>query len=788
MESGVQGQATHPSRISAMASQADGSTGLRIKARYSDFEWDQLHMQGLLRQRADALAGQKIDMPSDMTKENLISLLKDRKPVDEGSSFSNAKYNLTEYYIEPYPPSYKSIKELEKVTLEDLRIETRHLGNKIFVKTVCPAKRIASVSVIVEDEKGVPGQLQIFNLGRKVDLQEFLPVGQILCVKEPLFKISTTAIQSLRVDHAGDLVLVDGNDEEVPEVWRVEDIERSAAACKEIGNQAVRDGKLVEGIRWYTKGLNILASNSENPSEPLKLALFLNRSLSNLHRKEYERSLQDAESALLVDHVNEKALYRKAKSLYHLRCYGKCGNTLTKLIKHHPNNQEAKDELATVRQRLLEEARGKYDFAKMVEMAKNDFVGQEYDFADYTLPVYPKASGISGNGLFTKQDVKMGDLLYVCKAFVNCRGSDNGVSVMIRPVELHVEQGVGAFLTSAILEKLSRIPGAYKEILKLHNAYGEQWRVSREDNGAVDSFLVKNICNSNAFSSCSYYDEFPEMHPEEDGSPSSRNPNKSQEDPFDPNSGLWILPSYTNHSCIPNARRTFLGDMMILRAVVDMPKDTEILINYTDHNLRYEARQKILKTSWKFTCGCKLCEFQSAPGISEALEKIMKKMHVLITRIGDTTPKFEDVEELRLLIIKLEELYIFDAHIVPRPYLGEHILRLYGFLNEMGLSQAAYNTLHAGPPAWGAIYHAIAEKGVEFRHKGWVDADLVRAYVRLATVAGFSGGRIFEDWREAARECYRVVVGEDVTFEETFGEVMKRYVGAAGSCDRVALS
>ncbi|KAK6513754.1 hypothetical protein TWF506_008190 [Arthrobotrys conoides] len=773
-----------------MASEEGGSTGLRMKAHFSDFEWDQLRIQALIQKRAEALAGQKLEMPSEMTKENLIALLQHRQPVDEGSSFSDAKYNLTEYYMEPYPPSRKSIKELEKVTLEDLKIETRHLGNKIFVKTVSPARRIASVSVIVEDEKGVPGQLQIFNLGRKVDLQELLPVGQILCIKEPLFKISTTAIQSLRVDHGGDLVLMNDEDEEVPEVWRVEYVDISAANCKDIGNQDVRAGKLVEGIRWYTRGLKILASIPEEPShERIKLAILLNRALTHLHRQDYERSLQDSEFALLIDHVNEKALYRKAKSLYHLRCYGKSGNTLTKLIAHHPNNQEAKDELAIVRQRLLEETRGAYDFAKMVEMAKNDFVGQEYDFADYTIPVYPKASRISGNGLFTRKDVKMGDLLYVGKAFMNCRGSDNGVSVMIRPVDLHIDQGVGAFLTSAILEKLNRFPGAYKEILKLHNAFGEEWSTGREDNGPIDSFLVKNICNSNAFSSCSYYDQFPEMHLEDDGTPSRRNPKKTQDEPWDPNSGLWILPAYTNHSCISNAHRSFLGDMMILRAVIDMPRDTEILINYTDYNLPYENRQGILQTSWKFTCECKLCVYQSAPGVSEALERVMSKMHALIVRVGNTTPEPEDAERLRLLIIELEKLYIYEAHVVPRPYLGEHILRLYGFLNEMGLAQAAYNALHAGPPAWGAIYHAISEKGVEFKHKGWADGDLVRAYVRLATVTGPLGGKIFEDWRQAARDCYRVVNGEDVTFEETFGEAMMRYVKSEeGSGDLMLLN
>ncbi|KAK6498981.1 hypothetical protein TWF481_011552 [Arthrobotrys musiformis] len=778
----------------------DVSTGLRVKAQFTSFEWNQLKMQGLVQERAQALAGQKIPLAPYMTKEHLISLLRDREPVDEGSSFSDAKYNLTEYYVEPYPPSNKPLKELRNITLSDLRIETRHLGSRIFVKTVCAAKRIACVSVIVEDEKGVPGQLQIFNLGRKVDLEEFLPVGQILCVKEPFFKFSTTAIQSLRVDHFEDLVLLDDCDEEVPNVWKVI-VDKSAEGCKEFGNQAFQGGKVAEAIKWYTKGLDILTSGRENPAvdedaeklgqengaKTVRVALLLNRALAYLYRGEDERAVQDCEAVHLYMGPNRKALYRQAEALYNLRRFEDCARILARLLSLCPDDKDGKSKFQIVRQRLLEQIRGQYDFANMVELAKNDYVGQEFNFADYTAPVYAKTSDISGNGLFTRKDVKMGDLLFVCKAFMNCRGSDNGVSVMIRPAELHVDQGVGAFLSSAVLEKLRKNPSAYDAILKLHNAYGKRWRTGQEDNKAVDAFLVRNICNSNAFGSCSYYDDFPEMRAQ-DGIPAARNPKKTMEEPFDPNSGLWILPSYMNHSCIPNARRTFLGNMMILRAVVDMPKDTEILVTYTDCNLPYKDRKKIIETSWKFTCNCKLCQFQSAPGVSEALENVMKKIHPIIVRTSEGTPKISDVEQLRRLIIELEKLYIFEAHIVPRPYLGEHILRLYGLLNHMGEMRPAFDTLHAGPPAWGAVFKIEPETGVDFEHKGWADADLVRAYVRLATLAGILGGKVFEDWKAVAKDCYRVVAGEDVTFEGTFGAVIRQFTelenGSDGKVDR----
>lgn len=40
--------------------------------------------------------------------------------------------------------------------------------------------------------------------------------------------------------------------------------------------------------------------------------------------------------------------------------------------------------------------------------------------------------------------------------------------------------------------------------------------------------------------------------------------------------GVWPLASYINHSCNSNARRAFIGDMMIVRATRDLAPDEEI--------------------------------------------------------------------------------------------------------------------------------------------------------------------------------------------------------------------
>jgi len=46
--------------------------------------------------------------------------------------------------------------------------------------------------------------------------------------------------------------------------------------------------------------------------------------------------------------------------------------------------------------------------------------------------------------------------------------------------------------------------------------------------------------------------------------------------------GLWLLPSFVNHSCCPNARRLHVGDYLIVHASRDLKAGEEITFAYLD--------------------------------------------------------------------------------------------------------------------------------------------------------------------------------------------------------------
>lgn len=96
-------------------------------------------------------------------------------------------------------------------------------------------------------------------------------------------------------------------------------------------------------------------------------------------------------------------------------------------------------------------------------------------------------------------------------------------------------------------------------------------------------------------------------------------------------SGLWILPSYINHSCSEaNATWAVYGDVFFLRAVRPIAAGDEIQISYVNITWPYQHRCGVI-TDHKFVCGCNLCEFEKeeSQGIVESREEILKKMREL---------------------------------------------------------------------------------------------------------------------------------------------------------------
>ena len=71
--------------------------------------------------------------------------------------------------------------------------------------------------------------------------------------------------------------------------------------------------------------------------------------------------------------------------------------------------------------------------------------------------------------------------------------------------------------------------------------------------------------------------------------------------------GLWILPSFMNHSCIPNVSTVVIGDAMIVVAARNLQCGDELTVAYFDIFRPLKERRASMLHSWNFVCQCPRC-------------------------------------------------------------------------------------------------------------------------------------------------------------------------------------
>ncbi|RUS32635.1 hypothetical protein BC938DRAFT_474805 [Jimgerdemannia flammicorona] len=102
--------------------------------------------------------------------------------------------------------------------------------------------------------------------------------------------------------------------------------------------------------------------------------------------------------------------------------------------------------------------------------------------------------------------------------------------------------------------------------------------------------------------------------------------------------GLWILPSFIHHSCLPNATFFNIGDFMFIRTVRDLSAGEEVCVTYIEMLDTYEGRMKELEKR-NFECRCPLCGFERAqrrPEITRGSVGIMRRLKVIMNEIRKT--------------------------------------------------------------------------------------------------------------------------------------------------------
>ena len=257
--------------------------------------------------------------------------------------------------------------------------------------------------------------------------------------------------------------------------------------------------------------------------------------------------------------------------------------------------------------------------------------------------------------------------------------------------------------------------------------------------------------------------------------------------------GLFVKASYGNHSCYSNARRSFIGDVLILRATRNIPAGQEISFWYAspkaDHS--FDKTQEKLQ-NWDFECSCEICshDLQTSNQKKNRRAALLKEWDVAAKDVVGET----GLANIERLLAAIEETYTVPATMAPRlalwdPYLAltrvyvsnegpeRTIITAWKVLAALGFVVKRDSSSIFSPfevEQWGLMADPLVETWVHL----WLSYELLRPRQPML------GARA----EQYAKITYRICVGEDDSFEEKVGSVARRILNGGGDLDMSFMS
>ncbi|KAI8959280.1 SET domain-containing protein [Daldinia sp. FL1419] len=490
-----------------------------------------------------------------------------------------------------YPPCIVPLRDLQRIKLADLRMETHHRGRKLAVKRASPVvPLIARPWTMVREEGEEDMERLELCLHKSRHGEEVLESASSFIIKEPYFTLTDQGEPTIRVDHPSDLIVCRDGTGHAADGAAAEGI---AKICKDEGNAALEQQKLALAHARYTDGLKAARQDAVSKTNPdLIRDLARNRAHVNLLLNQLDEAKSDANAALIGKEderskdLDSKAYFRAGSAAYNLGEYHEAKGFFEEQLKLAPDNKPAVAYLKNIDARLREQGTGAYNFKKI--RANLSRARPRVDAASFLNNTKVEESKGRGRGLFATCDIPAGEVVICEKAFCVVWGHEKealtAMTYDVRDDRIRVST-VG--LSKAIVQKLLNNPSQIKKVMDLYGDYqGDGNDVSStEDGPVVDTFRVHDIVSRNAFGPGSQFGD---------------------EGISNASTGLWIWAAYINHSCVANAKKEYVGDLMVLRAIRPIASGEEIFHSY-DESSDFDTRQASLMTTWGFECNCPLC-------------------------------------------------------------------------------------------------------------------------------------------------------------------------------------
>ncbi|KAK3150595.1 hypothetical protein QOZ80_3AG0235210 [Eleusine coracana subsp. coracana] len=312
-------------------------------------------------------------------------------------------------------------------------------------------------------------------------------------------------------------------------------------------------------------------------------------------------ALADLDAALAADPTHPGALLSKGALLRGLGRYAPAAECF-----RAAGADEAR-ELVEQCRRLEAQARsGAVDLSDWV--LAGFAAGKCPDLAEYVGPVEVRRSAHGGRGIFAVKNVEAGATLMISKAVAVGRGvlpdaADSGEKMVVwkELVDKVLDAAEKCPRTAALIYTLSTGEERPEELVVPEMAL---FRQEPEDLclGDVTNTARKEVVDVDRILTVLDVNCLTEDLPAANLLGNSGVVNCGV--------GLWILPSFINHSCHPNARRTHVGDHAIVHASRDIKAGEEVTFPYFDV-LVPVSKRGVAARAWGFECQCDRCKFEA---------------------------------------------------------------------------------------------------------------------------------------------------------------------------------
>ncbi|KAM1633321.1 hypothetical protein ACFX14_011513 [Malus domestica] len=381
-----------------------------------------------------------------------------------------------------------------------------------------------------------------------------------------------------------------------------------------------------ESVQAYSHFITLCQSHISNfPQNPnpdpdhlpkLRKSLCLalsNRAEARSRLRDFAEALRDCDRALEIERAHFKTLVCKGKILLNLNRYSMALDYFrTAQLDPQANGSSVDLDGYLQKSKKLElmSRTGAFDLSEWVV---NGFRGKPLEPAEYIGAVQIKKSEIRGRGLFVTKNIDAGTLVLVTKAVATERGIFPG-----QDLDENTQLVMWKNFTEKVMDSMAKCLRIRDLISTLSSGEDEDELEVPEINRFKPEAKHNGGCHNEKEHEASRILSILDVNSLVEDAVSSKVLGKNN-DYY--GVGLWVLASFINHSCVPNARRMHVGDYVMVHASRDVKAGEEITFAYFDVLSPLEKRNESSKT-WGFRCNCKRCKFEEKLYSREDLREI----------------------------------------------------------------------------------------------------------------------------------------------------------------------